>query len=291
MDYQLFTDTDTDITPEVAQTYGYKLISMPYAEKLEEQIFPYEDFEVFDYKAFYDKLRGGVLPKTFALSPAKYMEYFEPTLKEGKDILYVHFSKAMSGTFNAMDIALKELKEKYPERTIYTIDTKAITILSYIIVREIGDMALNGASIQEILKWAETEVDKFAVYFYAEDLKFFGRSGRVSGFAAGMGNLLGIKPIINIGSDGKMKSIAKAKGKKGANEKLMQYVEDLQDNLKDHRVIVGHTDSLALAKEIEAKLKEKYGQDLNTEIVVVNPTAGSHCGPNTIGIAFHSIHR
>ncbi len=291
MDYQLFTDTDTDITPQIAETYGYKLISMPYAEKLDEEIYPYVDFEEFDCKAFYDKLRGGVLPKTFALSPAKYIEYFEPTLKEGKDILYVHFSRAMSGTFNAMDIALKELKEKYPERTIYTLDTKAITILSYIIVREIGDMALNGATIQEILDWAKTEVDKFAVYFYADDLKFFGRSGRVSGFAAGMGNLLGIRPILTMGSDGMMRSIAKAKGRKGATEKMLQYVEDLKDDLKGHRVIVGHSDALDLAKEIERKLKEKYGEDLNTEIVVVNPTAGSHCGPNTIGVSFHAIHR
>lgn len=291
MSYQLFTDSDTDITPAQAEKLGYKLISMPYSLELDKEIYPYVDFEEFDYHAFYDVLRGGVIPKTFALSPAKYVSYFEPTLKEGKDILYVHFSKAMSGTFNAMNIAIKELEEKYPERKIYTIDTKAITILSYVIVCEIGEMAQKGATVEELIEWSKTEVDKFAVYFYAEDLKFFGRSGRVSGFAAGVGNLLGIKPIINIGADGVMKSVAKAKGKKGANEKLMQYVEDLQDDIKGHKVIVGHTDALESAKELERKLKEKYGEDLNTEIVVVNPTTGGHCGPNTIGIAFHSIHR
>ena len=291
MNFQLFTDTDTDITPEIAQMYGYKLISMPYSETLDIEVYPYVDYKDFDYKAFYDKLRGGVLPKTYALSPVKYVEHFEPTLKEGKDILHVHFSRAMSGTFNAMDIAIKELEEKYPERKIYTIDTKAITILSYIIVREIGDMVLNGATVEEILEWAKTEVDKFAVYFYADDLKFFARSGRVSGFAAGFGNLLGIKPILNMGSDGMMKSIAKAKGRKGADEKLLQYVEEMQENLKDHRIIIGHSDALDLAKQLEAKLKAKFGDDLNTEIVVVNPTAGSHCGPNTIGISFHCAHR
>ena len=291
MSYQLFTDSDTDITPAQAEKLGYKLISMPYSLELDKEIYPYVDFEEFDYHAFYDVLRGGVIPKTFALSPAKYVSYFEPTFKEGNDILYVHFSKAMSGTFNAMNIAIKELEEKYPERKIYTIDTKAITILSYVIVCEIGEMAQKGATVEELIEWSKTEVDKFAVYFYAEDLKFFGRSGRVSGFAAGVGNLLGIKPIINIGADGVMKSVAKAKGKKGANEKLMQYVEDLQDDIKGHKVIVGHTDALESAKELERKLKEKYGEDLNTEIVVVNPTTGGHCGPNTIGIAFHSIHR
>ena len=291
MNYQLFTDTDTDITPKVAEKYGYKLISMPYSTKLDEQVYPYVDFEEFDYKAYYDELRGGVIPKTFALSPAKYVSYFEPILQEGKDVLYIHFSRAMSGTFNAMDIAIKELEEKYPERKIYAIDTKTVTIATYLIVCEIGEMAQKGATIEEIVEWAKTEVDKYTVYFYADDLKFFGRSGRVSGFAAGVGNLLGIKPIIHVGADGVMKSVAKAKGRKGANDKLMQYIEELQDDLKGHKVILGHSDALDLVKELESKLKEKYGEDLQTEIVVVNPTIGAHCGPNTIGVAFHAIHR
>ena len=72
-------------------------------------------------------------------------------MQEGKDIVYVHFSEAMSGTFNAMRLAWKMLSEKYPERKLYTIDTKGITICSYAIAREIGDLAKNGASVQEIL--------------------------------------------------------------------------------------------------------------------------------------------
>lgn len=287
--FQLFTDTD--ITPAVAAEYGYKLISMPYAENGEDSVFPYEDFEVFDYHAFYDRLRGGVIPKTFALAPAKYIEYFEPTLQEGKDILYVHFSAAMSGTFNAMRLALEELAKKYPERKVYTIDTKAITICSYNIVREIGEMAKNGATVDEIMEWAKTEVDKFAVYFYADDLKFFRRSGRVSGLAAVMGGLVGIRPIISMDSDGVMKSVSKAKGKKATVNKLIEYVKVLEEDIKAHRVIVGHADALDLAKELEARLKEEFGQDLNTEIVVVNPTAGSHCGPDTVGVCFHAKHR
>lgn len=289
--FQLFTDTDTDITPEVAKEYGYKLISMPYMPTMDNQIFPYEDFEVFDYHAFYDTLRAGTLPTTCALSPAKYIEYFEPTLKEGKDILYVHFSRAMTATFEFMEKAWAELSEKYPDRKLYTIDTKGITILSYNIVRDIGEMAKSGKSPEEIVEWATEEIDKYAVYFFADDLKFFGRSGRVSGITALMGGLLGIRPIIHINNEGKMVSIGKAKGRKGAIDKLLEYVRELNVDIKNHRVIVGHTDALEIAKEIESKLKEEYGADLNTEIVVVNPTAGSHCGPNTLGISFYAKHR
>ena len=289
--FQLFTDTDTDITPELAQKYGYKLISMPYSLKDGTTVYPYEDYDKFDYHTFYDSLRAGELPTTFCLSPAKYKEYFEPTLKEGKDILYVHFSAAMSGTFDAMQIALKELKELYPERTVYTIDTKAITILSYNIVCAIGDLALKGASLEELIDYAKNEVDNFAVYFFADDLKFFGRSGRVSGIAATMGNLLGLRPILTMTGEGKMCSVAKARGRKAAIDKMLEYVRTLQKDIKDYRVIVGHGDAYDIAKEIESLLKKEYGEDLNTEIVVVNPTAGSHCGPDTLGVSFHAIHR
>ena len=206
-----FTDTDCDITPEIAEEYGFKLISMPYLIN-EKETKPYEDFKEFDSKAFYDSLRNGILPKTCAISPAKYIEYFEPHFKEGNDILYVHFSKAMSGTFNSMNIALEELQEKYPERKFYTIDTKAITALSYLIIKEIGKLYKEGKTIEELLSWAEENVDKYAIYFYADDLKFFKLSGRVSNFSATMGNILGIHPIIHISQEGVMTNVAKSKG-------------------------------------------------------------------------------
>ena len=288
--YQLFTDTDTDILPREAAEYGYKLISMPYIIDGKET-YPYVDFEEFDYHTFYETLRGGTIPTTCALSPLQYKEYFEPSFMEGKDVLYVHFSAAMSGTFNAMNIAVKELLEKYPERKFYTVDTKGITLGSLNIVKEIGDMAKAGATPEELIKWAETEVDKFAVYFFSDDLKFFAKSGRVSGIAAFMGNLIGLRPILSMNSDGKMGSVAKAKGKKATLKKIFEYVDELQEDIKEHRVIVGHSDALPLAEQMIAILKEKYGEDLNCEIAVVNPTAGSHCGPDTVGISFHAKHR
>ncbi len=288
--YQLFTDTDTDITPREAEAYGYKVISMPYTIG-EVETYPYVDFEEFDYKSFYDTLRGGVIPTTSALSPLQYQEYFEPSLKEGKDIIYVHFSSAMSGTFNSLNIAWRELSTKYPDRKLHLIDTKFISIGSLCMVREIGKMAQQGATAEEIVAWAEREVDKFAVYFFADDLKFFARSGRVSNLTAFMGALIGIRPIISVGENGKMDSIGKAKGRRGAMRKLLDYVETLGDDIKSYPVIIGHADALSLAEELARELRARYGEDLKLDIVPVNPTIGSHCGPDTVGVCFHAKHR
>lgn len=288
--YTLFVDTDSDITPEIAKQYGAKLIIMPYT-LLNKEVRPYVDFEVFNGKEFYDILRKGNLPSTSALPPQAYIDYFEPEFKKGNDILYCHFSAAMSGTFNSMRLALDELYAKYPERKLYTVDTKSITAGSYGVTIEVMDMYKAGKSIEEIQKWAEEEVEKFPIYFYADNLKFFAKSGRVSGFKAFMGGLVGIKPIIHVSSEGKMVSIDKGRGRANALKKILDYVVKLQDHIEDHRVVIGHTDAMDLAKEMEEMLQNQFDHKLRIEIIEVNPTIGGHCGPDCIGVCFHGIHR
>jgi len=286
----LFTDTDTDICPEVAAEYGYKLISMPYSID-GKSIFPYVDFKEFDGHAFYDMLRGGVLPTTSAISEQQYIDYFEPEFAAGNDIFYVHFSAAMTATFDSMNNALETLKAKYPERKFYSVDTKGITIISYAIVREIGDLFKAGKSVEEVLAWADVEVNKFSQYFFADDLKFFRRSGRVSGLAATMGGLIGIRPIIYMSPEGKMVNIGKEKGRANAMERLIQSIRDHGEDIKNHRFIIGHTDAPELARQLGDMIKKEFGEDLNIEYVYTNPTAGSHCGPNGVGVCFHSSGR
>ncbi len=287
---RLFTDTDTDINPKVAAEYGYQLISMPYTIN-GKSVSPYVDYEEFDARAFYDTLREGALPTTSAISTEAYKQYFEPFFAAGDDILYVHFSAAMTITFNNMDIAVKELLEKYPERKFYSIDTKGITTISYVIAKEIGKLYKAGKTAEEIVEWAKTEVDHFAMYFFADDLKFFKRSGRVGGLAATMGTLLGVRPVIHMSAEGKMISIGKERGRTKAMERLIAYVEELGDDISSYTLAIGHTDALELAQELGEMLKEKLEAELDIEYVVVNPTAGSHCGPNGVGICFHAKNR
>lgn len=287
---RLFTDSDCDVTPEIAKTYGAELISMPYSIDA-KTVYPYVDFETFDDHAFYDLLRTDVLPNTSALGEQQYRDYFEPVFAAGDDILYVHFSAAMTVTFDVMNKVVEELLATYPERKFYSIDAKGITTLGLGITLEVLDLYKAGKTAEEIVAWASEEVDHFAMYFFADDLKFFKHSGRVSGLAATMGTLLGIRPIIHMSAEGQMVSIGKEKGRAKAMDRLVQYVEELGDHIKDHRILIGHTDAPEIAQEIAEMLRKKFGNDLRIEIVPVNPTAGSHCGPNGVGICFHAVHR
>ena len=190
-----------------------------------------------------------------------------------------------------MRIAEQELKEKYPERKLYSIDTRSITVGALNILKEIGTLYKQGLSAEEIIKWSETEMDKFAIYFFADNLSFFRRSGRVNNLAAVFGNLLSVKPIIYIGSDGVMTSIDKVRGVKATIAKMLDYVKNLQQDIKSHRVIIAHSDTIELATVLANKLKEEFGEDLNIEITYVNPTAGCHCGPDCVGVSFYAKHR
>ena len=285
-----FSDTDCDVTPKECAAYGIKLISMPYTVG-EKVIYPYVDFDDFDSRRFYDMLRAGTMPTTSAMSEEAYLQYFEPEFQAGNDILYVHFSSGTSNTFTIMDQAVAKLKERYPERKFYSIDTLGITALSYNIVLEVADLLKAGKTVEEVVEWAKVEVPKFTMYFFADDLKFFRRSGRVSGLAATMGGLIGVRPIIYLNNEGKMISIGKETGRAKAIARLVKHVEELGEDLKSHRVVIGHSDCPEIAAETERLLKERFGDDLRVEMTVVNPTIGSHCGPNGVGICFHAIHR
>lgn len=286
----IYTDSDCDITPSEAKELGLKMISMPFIIG-EESHYPYMESDTFDFHDYYERMRKGLMPKTNALSPLDYINYFEEEFKNGNDIFYIHFSAAMTGTFNSMNIALEELKEKYPDRKFYHFDTKAITILSYIIVKDmVKKYNSEHMSPEDLLKYGEEIVDRYAVYFYADDLKFFARSGRISNFAAIMGSIIGLHPLIHMNSEGKMVSVDKARGKQ-ALVKLIDYVEKLGDNIEDYEIVVGNADAPKLVEKVISMLQERFGEGLNISVVSVNPTAGAHCGPDTVGVAFRAIHR
>ena len=287
---KLFTDTDCDVTPAIAAECGYNLILMPYAVE-GKLITPYKDWDSFDSKAFYNMLRSGIIPTTSAISDAVYDQYFEPEFAAGNDILYVHFSSGTSNTFENMRRSVDGLLKKYPERKFYTVDTLGISALALNIVYEVADLVKAGRTAEEIVEWAKVEVPKFPMYFFADDLKFFRRSGRVSGLAATMGSFIGIRPIIHLNEEGKMVSIGKETGRAKAVDRLLAYVDEIGEDVKAHRVVIGHSDCQDIVDIVVAKLRERFGDELRIVITPVNPTIGSHCGPNGLGICFHAKHR
>ena len=193
--------------------------------------------------------------------------------------------------FKNLDVAVSELLAKYPDRRIELIDTKGITLGSLSLCIQAGELYLQGKSIDEIIEWSKKSVGESAFYFFADNIQFFKKSGRVQGFAAFMGGMLMVKPIIYIGDNGKMTSIDKAFSRKKAVDKILGYMAEIQDDIKNYPVIIAHCDCLEIAESIASELRATYGDDLKIDITYVNPTAGAHCGPDSVGITFHAKQR
>lgn len=283
--FELFCDSDCDITPDFAKENNIHLISMPY-ETEEGLIYPYRDSNLFNFKDFYKSLSEGKVPHTSPLTVNDYIEYFEPVLLRGNDILYIHFSYAMSNTFKAMEIACDVLKERYPERKFYFIDTKSISFGSYAIIKEIIFKIKLGASIEEVIEYSEELANNFSMYFNVDDIKHLQRTGRINDFNAFLGGLFGVKPIISLDESGKMIFDSIGRGQMHALKKIVDYVEKYQVDIKNHPIIIGHTDVAQTAVMLAKLVKERLGEDVYIEFSTINPTAACHCGYGTVGIAF-----
>lgn len=290
--YKIFVDSDSDFTLKEARKYDLGLISMPYEMDDGIIVYPYIDWEEFEPKPFYDRLRGGCIPKTAALNMNEYIDMFEPYFKEGKDIIYITFSTKLSSTFNGVRLAQEALKVKYPDRFIEIVDTKGIFMHAYLIGLEIIKYIQSGErTVEEIQAFAKDFADHTACYLYADTLKFFARSGRIPALTGFVGNVIGIKPIITLDQDGYMQTVDKIRGRQNALQKLMEIVDKLQDHMTDYTIGIAHTDNEELANVLKDMVEKKYGKNLTYELHVCNPTNGAHAGPDCVGIVFHAKHR
>ncbi len=283
--YQLFCDSNCELWHTVVKEYGLKFISMPYV--LDGQEYYYDLGEKTDFKHFYDRMREGAVPTTSAINEQNYIDYFEPVLKEGKDIYYITFSHKLSATFESMDRAIAALKEKYPEREIRTFDTKSISLGAGFQVRYAAEKYKAGATMDELDAYLKEISAHTVVYFVVDDLVYLKRGGRISALTAAFGSLLGIKPMISILPDGSLKSVGKIKGSKRVFAEFIRLMHEHNCDVKNYRVEVMQADCPETGEAFVNALKAEFGQETDAHVQIVGPVIASHCGPGTLGLIFY----
>lgn len=286
--YRLFCDSNCELWHTVVKELGLEVIRMPYSVGDNEYF--YDMGEKTDFAEFFKNMRAGAVPKTSALNATVYTEYFEPVLKAGEDIYYITFSHQMSKTFDAMNDAIAQLKEKYPEREIRTIDTKLISLGSGFVTYYGALKYKQGATMDELDEYLNELIPHTATYFAVEDLTYLYRGGRVSGVSKVFGNLLGIKPVLYFNDEGKIINIAKAKGFKKALAMMLQFMREKGDEVEKYKIFVLQADCEQVAEGFVEDIKNEY-PDADIVLQPVGPVIGAHCGPGTVGLIFHCKQR
>ena len=284
--YQLFCDTNSELWYTEAQELGLRVIRMPYV--LDGQEYDYDLGQATDFKHFFDRMREGAVPVTSAINEQNYIDYFEPVLKEGKDIYYVTFSHKLSATFAGMERAIEALKKSYPDRVIRWFDTRSISLGAGFQVRLAAGKWRAGATMDELEAYLTEVRAHTAVYFVVKDLKYLKRGGRISALTAAVGTLLDIKPLISVMEDGTLASVGKIKGAKRVLAEFIRIMHERGCNVKDYPVEVLQADCPETGDAFVAALKEEFGAETVIHYQTVGPVIGTHCGPGTLGLVFYA---
>lgn len=287
--YKIYTDTSANLPLEIMQKYDLTEIPLHYT--IDGKEFPLSDtgpFE-FDGKAFYDALRNGADVKTQMINTDAFCDAFESSLSKGIDIIYIGMSSGLSGTYDASVKAAEDMRERYPERKIATIDTRAASLGEGLVVLNSARLKESGASFEEVVNFAEKNSDFVCQYFTVEDLMYLKKGGRISGAVALLGNILQIKPILMGDEKGMIVLSNNERGRKRALAALAnKYAELVAD--KSASIGIAHGDCLADAQSLAQKLTE-LGQTGKIIINCYEPVTGSHVGPGTVALFFYGLHR
>lgn len=287
-DYVITTDSNSDVRPEFIAENNLTIIPQYYA--FGDTV--YGDELNMEPHEFYETMRNGELPKSMANNPAVIRERFEKILKDGKDILHIAFSSALSGSCNNVVMTANELLEEYPDRKIMVFDSLNASLGEGVSVYRGVDLWKEGKSMQEVFDILTKEREHVNVSFTVNDLYHLQRGGRVSKTTAVVGSLVNIKPILTVTSSGELKSDGTVRGRKKSLKTLVTRMEaslDLEHYGKDRLVCVLHGDCIEEAQNVAGMVRELGF----TNIIIndVSPSIGTHAGPGVVGLVFYGKQR
>lgn len=282
---QLFTDTSANLPVEIIDEYGIEVVPFSYTIDGVEYIPERE----FDGKAFYAAMRAGSEVKTSMVNAGTFIERFKTALDAGKDVLYIGMSGGISGTANAALMAKQELDEEYPDRKIVVIDTLAASLGEGLFVIKAAEQLKDGVALDAIEEAIRAQVPSMCQSFTVDDLKYLKNTGRVSGAAAIIGNVLSIHPILIGDYEGKIVVKSKVRGMKRTLDALAERYAELALS-KTETIGIAHADNEEGKAYLVQRLRDKglTGKCLS---VCYEPVTGSHVGPGTVALFFFGTDR
>ena len=246
-----------------------------------------------DIKAdeFYERIKNITdpkdIPSTSAPAMGDIINAIEKFIEEGyTDVVHFPISFKLSSTGSMVSQVAEEYADKI---RVHVIDTKEACFMQGYLALNAKKMIEDGASVQEIIDRSNYLINNGKAYFVVEDLNYLVKNGRLSGMSGFMGNILKIKPVLELDSDGYIVTKEKIRTYSKAIDKLIELVlEQIKD--KQNVIMFGfHSLKEDTIKNVLEKIKEARPDILNVEIHYITPAVGAHIGAGVIGVGTYIL--
>jgi len=283
MDAVLLIDSCTDLPRSYVEENALPFVSLVCNFKDKEYK---DDFgKSIGHKEFYDAVRNGEMPSTAQVNVYEYTELFRKYAAEGKSVIYLGFSSALSGSLSSAYIARDMVTEEIKDADIAIIDSKSASLGEGLLAYYANEMLKAGASKDEVVSWLETNKLKMNHWFTVDDLGHLKRGGRVSRTGAFLGTLLDIKPVLKVDDEGRLIPMSKVKGRKKSIKALFEMLQENIVSPEEQVIAISHGDCIEDAEYLKEMIMKEY----NVKDVMINhvgPVIGAHTGPGVVALFF-----
>jgi DegV family protein with EDD domain len=246
------------------------------------------------FDKFYAEIAAGAMPTTSQVNVNQFIAFFEPFLKEGKDILHISLSSGLSGSYNSAVLARGQLLQKYPKRKILITDSLGASSGYGLLVDSAVERMESGASLEEVHAWVEKNKLTIHHWFFSTDLSHYKRGGRISAASAVVGSLLNICPLMNMDNLGHLIPREKIRGKKQVIRTIVEKMEQHSQGGLDYsgKCFISNSACYDDARAVADLIEEKFPH-LNGKVMInsIGTVIGSHTGPGTVALYFFGDER
>ena len=286
-DYILSCSSTADLSAERMELRDISLMALHYAIGGTEYMD--DKGKTVPYEEFYARMAAGEDTHTSQCNIAEYMDYFTPFLEQGKDVVHIEFSSALSGTYSSAKNAAQLLKEQFPERTVYVIDSRGASGGHGLLTDLAADRRDEGATAAELAEYVESIKLKVHHWFFSTDLSYYVRGGRISKAAAVFGGMLEICPLLNMDEAGHLVPREKIRTKKRVMKEIVNRMEKYADNGTDYsgKCILCHAGCYEDARAVADAIEQRFPKlDGGVTLNWIGTTVGAHTGPGTVAVFF-----
>ncbi len=274
-DFVIIPDSSADLTLALRErfsipNYVHGIIYFPdgHAEKATL------DWDLISPKEFYESMSDKkTLYKTACAPIGDIFAIYEAFLKQGKDVLAITLSSALSGTYQTCCLVAEQLMKKYPERKVICVDSLRYSTALSLLVILAAKKANEGASLEETVEYIEKTKHCIHQIGPMDDLFFLCKTGRISNFKAFFGTLMGVNPMADFNRTGLAEVLGKFKGKKNAFDAVIKYMRQTIINPEDQIIFIAHSNREQAANI----LKDMIQAEFNPKEIIINHI-GMSCG-------------